>query len=59
MCIRDRNTLVGDELHVNIEQEGGRLFFRLWKYHKWGSFTLYYLSLIHIYFGCSFLSHVH
>ena len=25
----EMNTLVGDELHVNIEQEAGRLFFRL------------------------------
>lgn len=41
----EMNTLVGDELHVNIEQEGGRLFFRLWKYHKWGSFTLYYFPV--------------
>ena len=23
----------------------GRLFFRLWKYHKWGSFTLYYFPV--------------
>lgn len=41
----EMNTLVGDELHVNIEQEAGRLFFRLWKYHKWGSFTLYYFPV--------------
>lgn len=37
--------LVGDELNVNIEQEDGRLFFRLWKYHKWGNFTLYYFPV--------------
>lgn len=41
----EMDTLVGDELHVNIEQEGGRLFFRLWKYHQWGSFTLYYFPV--------------
>lgn len=41
----EMDTLVGNELHVNIEQEGGRLFFRLWKYHKWGSFTLYYFPV--------------
>ena len=41
----EMNTLVGDELHVNIEQEAGRLFFQLWKYHKWGSFTLYYFPV--------------
>lgn len=41
----EMNTLVGDGLHVNIEQEGGRLFFRLWKYHQWGSFTLYYFPV--------------
>lgn len=53
----EMDALVGDELNVNIEQERGRLFFRLWKYHRWGSLTLYYfpvrfleslLSLIHI-----------
>ena len=32
----EMDALVGDELNVNIEQERGRLFFRLWKYHRWG-----------------------
>jgi len=41
----EMDTLVGDGLHVNIEQEDGRLFFRLWKYHRWGSFTLYYFPV--------------
>lgn len=27
----EMNALVGDDLNVNIEQEEGRLFFRLWK----------------------------
>lgn len=37
--------LIGDNLNVNIEQERGRLFFRLWKSHKWGSYTLYYFPV--------------
>lgn len=41
----EMNTLVGDGLNVNIEHEDGRLFFRLWKYHKWGKFTLYYFPV--------------
>lgn len=41
----EMDTLVGDDLNVNIEQEGGRLFFRLWKYHQWGSLTLYYFPV--------------
>ncbi|WP_418529905.1 hypothetical protein [Paraprevotella clara] len=41
----EMDTLIGNGLNVNIEQEGGRLFFRLWKYHKWGSFTLYYFPV--------------
>ena len=39
------NALVGDDLNVNIEQEEGRLFFRLWKNHRWGSYTLYYFPV--------------
>lgn len=41
----EMNTLVGDDLNVNVEREGGRLFFRLWKYHRWGSCTLYYFPV--------------
>ena len=41
----EMDTLIGDNLYVNIEQEDGRLFFRLWKCHKWGSFTLYYFPV--------------
>ena len=41
----EMDALVGDGLNVNIEQERGRLFFRLWKYHKWGSFMLYYFPV--------------
>lgn len=41
----EMDALVGDELNVNIEQERGRLFFRLWKYHRWGSLTLYYFPV--------------
>ena len=41
----EMNALVGDDLNVNIEQEDGRLFFRLWKNHRWGSYTLYYFPV--------------
>ena len=41
----EMNTLVGDNLNVNIEHEKGRLFFRLWKYHQWGNYTLYYFPV--------------
>lgn len=41
----EMNALVGDNLNVNIEQEKGRLFFRLWESHQWGSYTLYYFPV--------------
>lgn len=41
----EMNALVGDDLNVNIEQEDGRLFFRLWKNHQWGKCTLYYFPV--------------
>lgn len=41
----EMDALVGDDLNVNIEQEGGRLFFRLWKNHQWGKYTLYYFPV--------------
>ena len=41
----EMDNLIGDNLNVNIEQEEGRLFFRLWKDHKWGSYTLYYFPV--------------
>lgn len=39
------NRLIGDETGVNIEQDAGRLRFRLWKWHKWGQCTLYYFPV--------------
>lgn len=39
------NKLIGDEAGVNIEQDAGRLRFRLWKWHKWGQCTLYYFPV--------------
>lgn len=41
----EMNALVGNDLNVNIEQEDGRLYFNLWKYHRWGEFTLYYFPV--------------
>ena len=37
--------LVGEELNVNIEEQNGRLLFRLWKTHRWGVLTLYYFPV--------------
>lgn len=37
--------LVGEEMNVNIEQNSGRLYFNLWKCHKWGELTLYYFPV--------------
>ena len=37
--------LVGEGMNVNIEQDNGRLYFNLWKCHKWGSYTLYYFPV--------------
>lgn len=37
--------LVGDDIGVNIEQDEGRLKFRLWKCHRWGESTLYYFPV--------------
>lgn len=41
----EMDALIGDGLNVNIEQENGKLFFRLWKCHKWGELTLYYFPV--------------
>ena len=37
--------LVGERMNVNIEQNSGRLYFNLWKCHKWGELTLYYFPV--------------
>ena len=37
--------LVGNDIYVNIEQDGKRLLFRLWKCHRWGELTLYYFPV--------------
>ena len=37
--------LVGEDLNVNIEEQNGRLLFRLWKTHRWGVLTLYYFPM--------------
>ena len=39
------NRLIGNETGVNIEQDAGRLRFRLWRWHKWGQCTLYYFPV--------------
>ena len=41
----EMEVLVGEELNVNIEEQNGRLLFRLWKTHRWGVLTLYYFPV--------------
>ncbi|WP_028896236.1 hypothetical protein [Prevotella sp. HUN102] len=38
------NLLDGD-VNVNIEHKEGRMYFNLWKTHKWGEYTLYYFPV--------------
>lgn len=37
--------LVGDDIGVNIEQDAGRLKFRLWKHLDWRDTTMYYFPV--------------
>lgn len=41
----EMSDLVGNDMNVNIEQDGERLIFRLWKCHRWGELTLYYFPV--------------
>lgn len=41
----EMDKLVGEGMNVNIEQDNGRLYFNLWKCHKWGELTLYYFPM--------------
>ena len=41
----EMDKLVGEGMNVNIEQDNGRLYFNLWKCHKWGELTLYYFPI--------------
>ena len=41
----EMDELVGEGMNVNIEQNNGRLYFNLWKCHKWGELTLYYFPV--------------
>lgn len=43
--IYDMETLLKDNVGVNLEQKGQRLYFNLWKYHQWGEYTLYYFPV--------------
>ena len=43
--VYDMETLLKDNAGVNIEQNGQRLYFNLWKYHQWGEYTLYYFPV--------------
>lgn len=38
-------TLLKDNVGVNIEQNQQHLYFNLWKYHQWGEYTLYYFPV--------------
>lgn len=41
----EMDKLIGDQISVNIEFEGSRLCFRLWKTHGWGAYTLYWFPV--------------
>ena len=41
----DMKMLLKDYAGVNIEQDGCRLYFNLWKSHTWGEYTLYYFPV--------------
>lgn len=43
--VYDMETLLKDNAGVNIEQDGQRLYFNLWKHHQWGEYTLYYFPV--------------
>ena len=43
--VYDMETLLKDNAGVNIEQDGQRLYFNLWKHHQWGECTLYYFPV--------------
>lgn len=42
---REMDTLIGENVFVNYEQDDGRLYFNLWSYHTWGEYTLYYFPV--------------
>lgn len=41
----DMQTLLPDNVGLNIEHEDGRLYFTLWKCHKWGNCQLYFFPV--------------
>ena len=43
--VYDMETLLKDNVGVNIEQNQQHLYFNLWKYHQWGEYTLYYFPV--------------
>lgn len=43
--VYDMDTLLRGNVGVNLEYDGSRLYFNLWKQHTWGEYTLYYFPL--------------
>lgn len=41
----DMRTILGDNIDVNLEYREDRLYFTLWRYHKWGNCKLYYFPV--------------
>lgn len=41
----EMTALVGDDLYVNFEYRGKRLYFALWKHHRWGNNMLYWFPM--------------
>lgn len=42
---QEMDKLIGEQIGVNIEFEGNKLCFRLWKTHQWGAYTLYWFPV--------------
>jgi len=42
---REMRALIGDKPNLNIEENGGRLYFNLWAYYEWGKYMVYYFPV--------------
>lgn len=42
---KEMETLLGQSLNVNIENRDEKLYFKLWKSHRWGNYCLYWFPV--------------
>lgn len=45
----EMNLLIGGDLELNIEYREGKLYFNIWKTHRWGTNTLYWFPVKFLY----------